>query len=257
LIIATDRTEIEKELQERKHLFSLITHEIKNPLAAVLSASEMVYSERVGKLEHPQQKKLSEIIYKNAQSMRQILDDVSLYGKSILGTGSEILLPMKQAILKILEDKKSVIKAKEISIHTEIADVSIFCNPAMMETLLSNIIGNAIKYGSLKGNVGIRVVKLAGYAILEVIDDGIGIPESEIDKIGEPFFRAENVKDTIAGTGFGLSIVKNIVSRLQGTFKITSPISKEDKIFIHCSNGFVNGTKVVITFPLVGGENAR
>jgi signal transduction histidine kinase len=257
LIIATDRTEIEKELEERKHLFSLITHEIKNPLAAVLSASEMVYSERVGKLDNPQQKKLSEMVYKNAQSMRQILEDVSLYAKSILGTGNETLVPIKQVILKVIEDKKSVINAKEISIHTEIADVSIFCNPAMMETLLSNIIGNAIKYGALKGNVGIRVVKYAGYANLEVVDDGIGIPESEIGKIGEPFFRAENVRDTIAGTGFGLSIVKNIVSRLQGTFKILSPISKEDKIFIHSSNGFVTGTKVVITFPLVGGENAK
>jgi len=126
----------------------------------------------------------------------------------------------------------------------------------MMETLLSNIIGNAVKYSSVKRSVGIKLSKMGDKILLEVVDDGIGIPEEDIEKIGQPFFRAENVRENVSGTGFGLSIVKNIVSRLRGTFKVLSPISKEDKIFIHSDSESSRGTKVVITFPLIGGEDA-
>ena len=256
LVVCSDITELSKDIEDRKHLFSLITHEVKNPLAAVLSASEMFYSERAGKIENPQLKRLSEIIYKNAKQMREILDEVSAFGKSLFVTGSEISVDVKNLIDKIVEEKEETLKAKDITVFKEISEISILCNPAMMETLLSNIIGNAIKYSSVKGSVGIKLSKMGDKILLEVVDDGIGIPEEDIEKIGQPFFRAENVRENVSGTGFGLSIVKNIVSRLRGTFKVLSPISKEDKIFIHSDSESSRGTKVVITFPLIGGEDA-
>lgn len=257
LIVCQEATTFYKEMEEKKHLFSLITHEVKNPLASVLSASEMIFSERAGKLENPQQKRLSEIIYRNAKQMREILDDVSLFGKSLYGVGGEKEISIKGFIDKIIEEKKEIIKAKEIAIWKEVMEVSLRCNPAMMETLISNLIGNAVKYSSVKGNVGVKAIALANGIRLEVIDDGIGIPKEDLNRIGEPFFRAENVKENITGTGFGLSIVKNIVLRYQGEFKVLSPITEEDRIFIHSFDNAQRGAKFVITFPLIGGENAK
>lgn len=257
LVVSEDSTSLYKEMDEKKHLFSLITHEVKNPLASVLSASEMISSERAGKLENPQQKKLAEIIYRNAKQMREILDDVSLFGKSLYGAGGEKEVSIKGIIEKILEEKKEIIKAKEIVVWKELMEVSMVCNPAMMETLISNLIGNAVKYSSVKGNVGVKAIALANGIRLEVIDDGVGIPKEDLERIGEPFFRAENVRENIAGTGFGLSIVKNIVSRHQGEFRVLSPITEEDRIFIHNFDSAQRGAKFVITFPLVGGENAK
>lgn len=257
LVVCEDSTSLYREMEERKHIFSLITHEIKNPLASVLSASEMIFSERAGKFESPQQKRLSEIIYRNAKQMREILDDVSLFGKSLFGAGGEKDVSIKIMLEKIIEEKKEIAKAKEISIWKEVTDVNMKCNPAMMETLLSNLIGNALKYTSIKGNVGIKVVSLANGILLEVIDDGIGIPDEDIGKIGQPFYRADNVRENISGTGFGLFIVKNIVSRHQGELKILSPITEKDRIFIHSFDYHARGAKFTITFPLIGGKNAE
>ncbi|MCX7830672.1 MAG: PAS domain-containing sensor histidine kinase, partial [Acidobacteria bacterium] len=257
LVVCKDSTSFYKEMEERKHLFSLITHEVKNPLSSVLSASEMIYSERAGKFENLQQKKLSEIIYKNAQQMRIILDDVSLFGKSLFGSGGEKEVSINNLIEKILKEKEEIARAKEITIWKDLADVEMKCNPAMMETLLLNLIGNAFKYSFVKGNVGIRLTVLVNAVLLEVIDDGIGIPENDLERIGEPFFRAENVRENISGTGFGLSIVKNIVSRHRGEFKVLSPISEEDKIFIHSFFKNQRGTKFSLFFPVIGGENAK
>lgn len=257
LVVCEDSTSLYSEMEERKHLFSLITHEIKNPLASVLSASEMLHSERAGKFETREQKKLSEILYRNARQMREILEDVSLYGKSLFGIGEQKVVSIKSLIEKILEEKKDISNAKEIVLHREIMDISMKCNPAMMETLLSNLIGNALKYSPVKGNVGIRALLFANAILIEVLDDGVGIPEKDLKRIGEPFFRAENVRDNIAGTGFGLSIVKSIALRHQGKFKVFSPITEEDRIFLQNPAQNCRGAKFVVTFSLGGGENDR
>lgn len=256
LIVGIDRTEHEKESEERRVLFSLITHEVKNPLASLLSASDMLYSKRAEELNDEQKYKLYEIIYKNAKEMKEILEDVSSFGKALFGMGIENPISLKDLTLKILEDKKDIIKTKELLFFLELNDISILCQKGMAETMLINIIGNAIKYSSMKGKIGIRLNLKGDKIVYEVIDDGIGIPEEDLPKIGEPFFRAENVRDSISGTGFGLSVVKNIVLRLKGSFNVVSPISREDRLFIQCKNPSHRGTKIALSFPItiLGGK---
>jgi signal transduction histidine kinase len=256
LIQSSDISSITKDMEERKHLFSLVTHEVKNPLAAVLSASELLYT-RAADLKDEQISRLFEILYKNSKSMKDILEDVSQYGKSLLGTGSGASFALKPVILKIIEEKAAIAKSKDITIISELDEIVIFEQAGMVETLLSNLIGNAVKYTGFAGHIGVKLAKLADKAVLEVIDDGAGIPAGNLSRIGEAFFRADNIKENYAGTGLGLMIVKNIVSHMRGTFKILSPILKEDRMFIGDENNSRRGTKIVIVFPIIGGGNAE
>ena len=249
LVFCKDSTLIRKELEERKQLFSIISHEIKNPLSVLLSASEMLNSERAGKFTTPSQKKLAEMMYENAKSMTKTLEDLSVFNKTLLRGDKDIEnVSLKETVEKIIKGLNNSIKAKDLNIILRLENIILTSNQAMIDTMFSNIIGNAVKYSSYKGNIGVKVQRMGDKVIFEVIDDGIGIPKEDLKRVGAPFFRAENVKDSIPGTGFGLTIVKNIAERLNGTFKIVSPITLEDKLFIGNQSERNLGTKVIIFF---------
>jgi len=250
-ITSTDFTQMKNEIESRKSLFSLVTHEVKNPMTAILNASELLKSGRAGEFANDQQRRLTEILYKSSVSMKHILDDVSTYGKSILGTGNDVLISLKEYIENTVRHKEPLAGAKNITIRQDLRDCRVLGQGGMVETLLSNIIGNAIKYGVVGGNIGIVLKEHEDSIIFSVTDDGIGIPAEDLNRIGEPFFRARNTRNTISGTGFGLVIVKNIVERLRGTVQIISPIEEKDKFLIGCRNEKRNGTKIHIRFPLI------
>jgi two-component system sensor histidine kinase TctE len=83
---------------------------------------------------------------------------------------------------------------------------------SLLREALRNLLHNALKYASRDGRVTVRVGCAAGYAELEVVDDGPGIPVAERDRAGERFFRASNV--TASGSGLGLAIVRSVAARL-------------------------------------------
>ena len=94
----------------------------------------------------------------------------------------------------------------------------------LLDIVISNLVGNSIKYGVDSGNVEVTLKNEGESLIIEVCDDGVGIPEREIPEIFNDFYRAENVKKiSTEGSGLGLSVVKKIVDRHEGSIKVKSP----------------------------------
>ena len=113
-----------------------------------------------------------------------------------------------------------------------------------MELALSNLISNAAKYAINNGNISIILSDNDDSIQLEISDNGIGIPETELSNIFNQFYRASNVDRTkIEGSGMGLSIVKEIIERHGGKIKVQSP----SKI----GNKNAPGTTFIITLPLI------
>ena len=94
----------------------------------------------------------------------------------------------------------------------------------LLDIVISNLVGNSIKYGVDSGNVEVTLKNEGDNIIIEVCDDGVGIPGKEIPKIFNDFYRAENVKKiSTEGSGLGLSVVKKIVDRHDGSISVESP----------------------------------
>jgi signal transduction histidine kinase len=91
-----------------------------------------------------------------------------------------------------------------------------------MSQVLNNLIGNALKYSPAGGRVRVGVSRDAGEAVINVSDEGIGIPPEEVARIFEPFRRVPGVADTIPGTGLGLSVARRIVEAHGGSIGVTS-----------------------------------
>jgi len=217
----------------RSNFISMISHEYKTPLQAVLMSAEIL-QRHYERLTDEQRNMQFRRIAKAIQDMATMLDNVILYNR--LSRASERInfetvkvKPFFEGIIRDFElyyhDKaKIVCKTK---FKTQEAKVE----QQLLHLIFSNLISNAIKYSKSDPVVEIEVEVKKDLIKLVFADKGIGIPEEELPLIFEPFYRGKNTK-LIAGTGLGLSIVKNSVELLGGKINVESKLNEGTKFTI-------------------------
>ena len=113
----------------------------------------------------------------------------------------------------------------------------------MLNKILSNLIGNAIRYGKEYGRILVRTEQHEKGVQIEVIDNGIGIPPEDLDKIFNEFYRAQNAKKIVNfGTGLGLSLVKQITENFNGTITVQSEPGKGSTFTLRFPQGSVKSS---------------
>jgi PAS domain S-box-containing protein len=233
----------------KEDLISIISHEVKNPLTAVLNATHLLSSERAGPL-NVAQARVATLIQENSEQIKSLLDDVVRLSRVYhMNVRQEpvALLPLVKAV----HDRSlATLKGKLISWTESLEELTVHGDGAMLESLLVNLIGNAVKYTGIGGHVGVRLWSDGAWARLRVVDDGPGIPADEKDRLFSPFFRASNVKDQVAGTGLGLVISRNIAERLGGALTVVSPIPSEDAAFLGRVRPAARGSAFQVELPL-------
>jgi signal transduction histidine kinase len=145
-------------------------------------------------------------------------------------------LNLNDLLQNIIEENKQVY-GPDFIIETKffLFQSQYFLDPEVIRYIIGNILSNAIKYSGKSQKIKFTAIEKKGGLIFNIIDYGIGIPESEQGSLFEPFQRASNVKD-IQGTGFGLNIVKRFVDLCDGCIEINSELGK--------------GTSVMVNLPL-------
>ncbi len=105
--------------------------------------------------------------------------------------------------------------------------LNIYGSKSEIQSAFSNLVSNAIRYTPEKGNIFITWHLINNLPILEVTDNGVGIPKNKINRITERFYRIDEDRSrSSGGTGLGLSIVKNIMLQHQGQLEITSELNQ-------------------------------
>jgi two-component system, OmpR family, phosphate regulon sensor histidine kinase PhoR len=105
-------------------------------------------------------------------------------------------------------------------------------NPIRLRQVLDNVIGNAIKYSNTNGEIKIIIRCEGDQMILQVTDQGPGIPSTDQQHIFDKFYRGSNISSEIEGSGLGLAIVKTIVENHQGRIWVESAVGKGSSFFI-------------------------
>jgi signal transduction histidine kinase len=142
---------------------------------------------------------------------------------------SDSLAELKEIAAKLAAQKHITLKG-EIALGIEVGGAEDKISRAVL-----NIIDNAIKYTPAGGSLTLSLRRKKGNAVIEVKDTGIGIPETELERIFERFYRGSKAVKTL-GSGLGLAITQGIVNAHHGEIQVTSKVGK--------------GTLVLITFPL-------
>jgi signal transduction histidine kinase len=226
LQLITDRV---AEREERLRAFNrALTHEFRNRIGATLGAGQILEIEGV---EPDKQRELATLIVRNARGMQGILDN--LLELTVVGADARqhrhVRLP--KAAAEVGRELREMAGAQgvELSVAPDLPDVEVAA--AAVELCLTNLVSNAIKYNdpdeavrtvSVRGELGAQRDG-ASEVIIEVADNGVGVPESERGQLFERFFRAAHGPREVEGTGLGLSIVKETVKSLGGRVWATFP----------------------------------
>jgi signal transduction histidine kinase len=149
-------------------------------------------------------------------------------------------VPMRldEIIQQVLATYELAARDKRLRLSGTLAPLTVAGGREEVTTIVNNILANAIKYSPEGGNISVLLTGNAGMAVLDVIDQGPGIPADARERIFEPFYRAPGTRGA-AGTGLGLAIAREFVHAMHGTielveatagshFRVSLPLFKEN-----------------------------
>jgi PAS domain S-box-containing protein len=200
-----------------------MSHEIRTPMNSIMGFASLLPDEE----DKESINNFSAIIYKNAEQLVHIIDDIVLYSQ--LQNRQLTFIPKVFDALILFNDLINSFNLPEYQKGVELV-ISTFSNKPILlfsdydkiQQIFTNLISNAFKY-TCKGSITIGITKNETEFVLFVKDTGMGIPKLETDKIFSRFYRASNInKSAIGGTGLGLSIVQELVELLGGKIWIES-----------------------------------
>lgn len=223
-ISLTETLSKEKILNELNDYFvSMISHEFSAPLATILMSADLldVYSERMSKNEIAQK---IERIKRNAVFLKSIIDNVS--DLSLFGRGEMKFSPVDQEVnsflSEIVQEHLEVCPCTHfISLKKSNLPAYVWIDRSMIKQVIENLLSNSFKYSPEGSTVDVKVSASKNKIIIEIKDQGIGIPEDEADMIFEPFKRGSNVGN-IHGTGLGLTLSRHFVRRHGGDITLNT-----------------------------------
>lgn len=216
----------EKEIVDMKSKFvSIASHEFRTPLTTISLASGFIRKYKQ-QLNTEQVDKKLDNIDKQISHMTHMLEDVLMIGKAeagkILVGFSDISL--REFIEGLVEEMKEN-NRERIELQLDIGHATIRSDEKLLRNILLNLLTNALKFSEEDQSVQLSVRTDIEKMVIEVTDEGVGIPEDDIRNLFTPFYRASNVS-IIQGTGLGLSIIKKAVDLLKGTVTVKSKQGK-------------------------------
>jgi signal transduction histidine kinase len=209
-----------------------LTHDMKGHLAAIISCLSVVKNKTLGPVNEKQEEFIT-MAYDRTNLLTDFIKDLLNLTKRRIEKSTEIeRFSVDELVTKVINALKVNAGDKSILLHVEMDDnISLIeGNAFSIEEVFSNLLLNAIKYTPENGHIWLTGKNRFDQVIFEITDDGIGIPENDIPRVFDEFFRASNVKkDSKSGTGLGLSIVKQIISDHHGRIWVESKLGKGTK----------------------------
>ena len=238
-----DALQKEIELNELKTKFlSLVSHEFKTPLSGILTSATLAEKYTENDQQEKREKHLGTIRNK-VHYLNNILNDFLSIERLDSGKGQYkyASFSLKRLINEVIYNANVTLKdGQEILYPKDIKDEELYQDEKILELILSNIIGNAIKYSPENTTIKLDVTLTDSKIFFNIEDEGRGIPVKDQKHIFERYFRAENAL-LDQGTGIGLNISKTHLENIGGRISF---VSEETK-----------GTKFKIEVPLLTPEN--
>ncbi len=237
IAVIQDITEHVKLDNMQKELVADVSHELKTPITSIMGYADTLLE---GEYDKETQGKFLNVIATEARRMARLVTDLltlSRYDNNNKSVSKESF--DLGDLVKKCQDKLGIeIKKKNHTVNCFVtADVPpVYANKDDIERVVLNILSNSIKYTPDGGEIKIYVGFVYNDAYIKVFDNGIGIPEEDLGRIFERFYRVDKARTReMGGTGLGLSIAKEILDKNGGSIDIKSVVGQ--------------GTEVVIRIP--------
>ena len=229
--------QLEKVSRQKSKILSMVSHDLKTPLAAVGRFAEILDKDDQLSLKH---KEIVSYIAESIQQMRIMVNDI-LY-RAQIEAGKVNVRPVEIDVLpfvsKLMPTIQTLAEERMIDVQVEIQpDLTLLADPVLLRQILLNLLSNAVKYNKRQGNIWLKAQedKDGHHVVITVQDTGIGIPSDKLPLLFTEFYRIEAGLNTVEGTGLGLSSTKKLIELHGGQIEVDS-VENE-------------GTSFKITFP--------
>jgi signal transduction histidine kinase len=215
--------------QSKSQFVRMVTHELRSPVSVIRSLLRTLTGGFAGGLTSQQQDILERAAHR-AEFLQGLIDDLldMAAGKAdVRDRENPEPVALRASLEKIIT--RFEVSAREKDIQLEWIDKSgndpltVLGTKDAIDRIFNNLVSNAVKYTPPEGKVTVRLARVSAEAQITVEDTGIGIPEDAMQHLFEEFFRAPNAKEMEReGTGLGLTIVKDLITRLGGHVSVKS-----------------------------------
>ena len=237
IAVLQDITEHVKLDNMRKEFIADVSHELKTPITSIMGYADTLLE---GEYDKEIEQKFLNVIATEARRMAKLVTDLLTLSRY---DNNKNQLQKEQfdlgELVKKCQDKLAIeIKKKGHNVNCFVtADVPlVYADKSDIERVVLNILSNSIKYTPDNGQISIYVGFVYNDAYIKILDNGIGIPEEDLSKIFERFYRVDKARTReMGGTGLGLSIAKDLLDKNGGSIDIKSIVGE--------------GTEVVIKVP--------
>jgi two-component system CheB/CheR fusion protein len=239
-----DELEVQRALRMRDQFMAMLSHELRNPLAALLNATALLEKSN-GNGDSQRSERALQTIGRQCRHMARLLDDlldVSRMRQDDIELRRQNL-DLRATVEAALERVRPMADKAEVTLSVELPSepVEVYGDADRLQQIEVNLLTNAIKYTPAGRRVRMSLARERGDAVLRVVDDGSGIPPHMLERIFEPFVRAvdeESAKGKrSAGMGLGLALVKSFVRAHGGDVRAHSA-------------GLGQGAEFVVRLPL-------
>ncbi len=239
IVFIKNITESEKLDNMRKEFVANVSHELKTPLCSIKGYSETILDRE---LEKEEIAKFAQVINDEANRMDRIVADLLQlsrfdYKKNVW---NKTKLNIDDLAKQVVENMQYVAMEKKHNLKCVVNMIPgpVFVDKDGIQQVMINILSNSIKYTPEGGEITVYIGAAGGKAYLKFVDNGMGIPEKDLKRIFERFYRVDKARSRqMGGTGLGLSIVKEIVEAHDGTIEMKSEVGI--------------GTEVIVTIPIM------
>ena len=235
-----DITDLKDLYNLKTDFVNTVSHDLRSPLTSIIGYLDLI--QRVGNLSDEQKKYIENVNF-SVHSITSLINELLNLGRLEVIKDNQMeevaLIPTIQYSVEGFRNQAEK-RSQTLSYRIDKKLPNLFGNPIQLRQMMDNLIGNAIKYTPKNGKVDISAKKVANQVVIQVSDTGAGIPEEELSKIFEKFYRLKNMDGSIQGTGLGLAITKTIVGNHRGKIDVKSKIGK--------------GSVFTVTLPILNGS---
>jgi two-component system phosphate regulon sensor histidine kinase PhoR len=242
VLVLHDTSDLRRLESVRQEFVANVSHELKTPLSVIKVCVETLLTGAADEPEHRNQ--FLEQIDEQADRLHALILD--LLSLARIESGAEALdfeaVPLGPAVHDCLERHHSRAEAKQQRLEAcppaNGDAVNAWADGEALDTILDNLVDNAIKYTPPGGQIRVRWQDDGSHVCLEVEDSGIGIPERDLPRVFERFYRVDKARSReLGGTGLGLSIVKHLTQTMLGSVGVRSTVGRGTTFSVRLPRG--------------------
>lgn len=230
-LLKQEKEKAENLAKIKSEFLNQVSHELRTPLAVIIGYIECITDGLYGEIE-PKHQQILQVVAKQSAHLKNMIDQILIYSR--LEAGKQPIrvedINLSKALSDLRDTFEFLCRQKGISLNWEVQSESIFVrsDTTRLKEVISNLLQNAVKYTD-KGSISLRAEPFSNNSIMiEVEDSGIGIAETHLASIFEPFMQVHktSTENSRGGIGLGLSIVKKHLEQIGGKITVRSELGK-------------------------------